>query len=207
MKKYYVYVWYIEETGEVFYVGKGSKDRCKSPKGRNKFFTNIYETHSCNYFLAFDKLTEKEAFQKEVETIAYYRENYPQFRLTNQTDGGEGVSGWIAPQEYREYFRIKNTGESNPNYGNFWTEEQKRNLSNQRKGMYSRERNPRAKRVMCIETGEIFLCILDAAEKYSIKSSSSVSMALNKKNKTAASLHWVEIKEDEILFFRVPSFR
>ena len=29
-KRYYVYVWYIKETGNVFYVGKGSGKRCKA---------------------------------------------------------------------------------------------------------------------------------------------------------------------------------
>ena len=39
--KYYVYEWYIEDTGEIFYLGKGSNNRMTSMKDRNKIFKEI----------------------------------------------------------------------------------------------------------------------------------------------------------------------
>ena len=35
---FYVYEWYIVETGEIFYVGKGCKNRYKSTCHRNRLF-------------------------------------------------------------------------------------------------------------------------------------------------------------------------
>ena len=93
MNKYYVYEYYIKETGEVFYVGKGKGNRYQNIKNRNKFFIDMYNTHNCSTRKVCENLSEDEAFSKEEELIRYYREN-TNFRLTNQTDGGEGTSGY-----------------------------------------------------------------------------------------------------------------
>lgn len=66
---YYVYEWYIEETGEVFHVGKGKLDRYKSIKGRNKYFLRIYKKYKCNSRIYADKLSEEEAYSLEIERI------------------------------------------------------------------------------------------------------------------------------------------
>lgn len=100
-KDYYVYVWYIKDTEEVFYVGKGRGKRYKQISNRNKFFKDMYASHDCDVKKVYENLTEIEAFQKEKEVILWYREN-TNFRLTNQTDGGEGSSGWNPPQEFRD---------------------------------------------------------------------------------------------------------
>ena len=101
MGEYYVYEWFIKDTNEVFYVGKGKGKRYKETKNRNKFFKDMYNAHSCDVRKVFEGLTEKEAFAQEVSLIAYYRENTT-FRLTNQTDGGEGSSGWCPDDDFRE---------------------------------------------------------------------------------------------------------
>lgn len=98
---YYVYIWYIVDTGEVFYVGKGKGKRYKQVSHRNKFFTDMYNSHNCTVKKIYENLTEDEAFQKEKDTVKWFREN-TNFRLTNQTDGGEGSSGWKPSQEFRD---------------------------------------------------------------------------------------------------------
>ena len=98
---YYVYIWYVIETGEVFYVGKGKGDRYKQLSSRNKFFIDMYNTHNCSVGKIYENLTEEEAFNKEIETIKWYREN-TNYRLTNQTDGGEGTSGWVPSQDFKD---------------------------------------------------------------------------------------------------------
>lgn len=229
--EYYVYEWYIVETDEVFYVGKGKNNRAKQLK-RNKFFMDMYNTHNCNFRIKIDNLTEEEAFEYEKKLIKYYREFYPEYRLTNQTDGGEGVSGlkvsdevknkhskfhknlWknekyrnkmlkirqsndsvYKSKEFREKISKLVKGENNPNYNNHWSEKQKEELRNKMIGRYDGENNPNynnrwneeqkanlsmirkdakynnenhgmAKRVICLETGEIFDCVKYAREKY-----------------------------------------
>ena len=100
-RKYYVYEWYIVNTNEVFYVGKGKGNRYRQTKGRNYFFQCMYNTRNCDVRKIYENLSEEEAFQKEIETIKYYKE-CTDYRLTNQTDGGDGTSGWIAPQEFKD---------------------------------------------------------------------------------------------------------
>ena len=100
-KIYYVYIWYIVDTGEVFYVGKGKGKRYKQTSHRNKFFNDMYNSHNCDVKKIYENLTESEAFQKEKDTVKWFREN-TSFRLTNQTDGGEGLSGWKPSQEFKD---------------------------------------------------------------------------------------------------------
>ena len=51
---FYVYEWFVKETGEVFYVGKGIKNRYKVKK-HNKFFNDfikiVHLTEDFQYLL------------------------------------------------------------------------------------------------------------------------------------------------------------
>jgi len=233
INKYYVYEWYIVDTGEVFYVGKGSGNRLHHITGRNKFFLCMYHSHNCKVRKVYDNLTEEEAFEKEIEMIKFYREN-TKYRLTNQTDGGEGTSGWKPTDEFRQKqsvihreqwknddFRqamiaIRNAengsykskefrdkisnlvrGKNNPNYNNYWSDEQKELLREKQKNnpLYKNETNPNAKKVICLETGEIFNCIKYAKEKYNIRSDGSITVALKNHARTAGGVHWVDFSE------------
>ena len=106
-RKYYIYVWKIKETQEVFYVGKGCGDRYKAISGRNKFFKDMYRTHNCECEILQGLLTEKEAFRHEVILIKYYRE-HTNNRLTNVSDGGEGTSGVKHTEESKKKLSIAN---------------------------------------------------------------------------------------------------
>jgi hypothetical protein len=194
----------------------------------------MHKSHNCNVRKIYEYLTEKEAFLKEIEIIKYYREN-TNYRLTNQTDGGEGSSGWEPPDEFKKKqseihkkqweneefrnkllairqdengiyksqefrYKISNLvkGSNNPNYKNYWSEEQKEYLRQKQKNndLYKNETNPNAKRIICVETGEIFDCIKFAKEQYKIKSETSISIALKEPVRTAGGVHWVEYSED-----------
>ena len=76
MNEYYVYEWFIVDTNEVFYVGKGKGNRYKEHKRRNKFFIDMYSTHKCDVRKIYENLSEEDAFKKEKELIAYYRKKY-----------------------------------------------------------------------------------------------------------------------------------
>ena len=65
--KYYVYEWFIVNTGEIFYVGKGCGNRVTSMKDRNEYFKNIRKKYDCNYRIVKDNLEEDEAYEYELE--------------------------------------------------------------------------------------------------------------------------------------------
>lgn len=131
MNEFYVYEWYIENTGEVFYIGKGKNDRFLEVKRRNKMFKDIYRTHNCSVRKIQENLTEQEAFKLEMKTIAYYKEN-TKYRLANQTNGGNGgnTRKFYNKHQLRAYSKkaslkrkgIINQGENNPMYGKSWVD-------------------------------------------------------------------------------------
>lgn len=230
-KIFYVYIWYVENTNEIFYVGKGKGKRYKQIARRNKFFTDMYNTHKCKVEIIFDHLTEKEAFDLEIEIIHLVR-TYTNDRLTNQSDGGEGNTGYIPSNETKikmskaskkrwedlnfkqKMIDMRNSPDSvyqskefkdkisklvqkenNPNYNNHWSDEQKKHLSELKIGKNLFSENGNAKSIICLETGEIFDCIVSATSKYSIKNSSSISIALKDEVRTAAGKHWKYFSE------------
>lgn len=70
------------------------------------------------------------------------------------------------------------------------TEQRKKKISEaNRKGQHARGNNPRAKKIICIDTGEIFECSTDAGEKYNCNAK-SIRNCCNGKYKTAGGLRW-----------------
>jgi len=137
---FYVYEYFVIDTDEVFYVGKGRRNRYKELHNRNKYFNNIYRKYSCDVRIAYEGLTNEEACQKEKETIAT-RWGQGQARC-NFTSGGTGFSeGKLNPRvlnppkgELNHFYGLRMTGESNHFYGKKHTDETKRKISLNRKG-------------------------------------------------------------------------
>ena len=65
--KYYVYEWYIEDTNEIFYVGKGTGNRVTSMKNRNSYFKNIRKKYKCNYRILKYFKNENDAYNYELK--------------------------------------------------------------------------------------------------------------------------------------------
>ena len=76
----------------------------------------------------------------------------------------------------------------NANYG---TRNEK--VSESRK-KYSHDKNPRAKKVICIETEQVFGCIKDAGEYYGINKQ-GINNCCKGKQLTAAGYHWMYYEE------------
>ncbi|APR02540.1 TPA: hypothetical protein ACXDAY_002330 [Clostridium botulinum] len=87
---FYVYEWYNVDNKEVFYVGKGKNKRYKNTTKRNQYFKNYYNKYECDVRKVKENLTEKEAFNYEIEVIEKYR-NIGQCKC-NLTNGGEGAT-------------------------------------------------------------------------------------------------------------------
>ena len=71
--EFYIYEWYFNNTGNVFYVGKGKGRRYRDEKGRNQKFTRYISKCDCSVRKVYENLTEKDAYAKEIELIAFYK--------------------------------------------------------------------------------------------------------------------------------------
>ena len=135
------------------------------------------------------KMTEQQ--KENLRQAVLKRCNDPEYiqRLTAQRRDPNGV---YQSKEFREKISSIVQGKDNPNYGNHWTDEQKQSLSKKQKESkrYEGEKNPNAKPIKCVETGETFSCIKNAQDKYNVKCGNSFTVALNHPTRTAAHLHW-----------------
>lgn len=81
-------------------------------------------------------------------------------------------------------------GEKHFFYGKHHTEEAKHKQSEAKKG----DKHPRAKKVMCIETGQLFGCIKDADKWCGI--TGGVGACVRGRSKTAGGYHWQYVMEE-----------
>lgn len=103
--KFYIYAHYRNDTGEVFYVGKGEGNRHKSKQGRNPYWENIVRAHGYKAEILEYFETEDEAFQAEQSLIAELgRKDLGKGLLVNMSDGGEGASGAVRTPEQRKKY-------------------------------------------------------------------------------------------------------
>ncbi len=98
--RFYTYIHRREDNGEVFYIGKGIGDRCKSHKNRNKYWERIVNKYGIIIEIAAKFETEEEAFSHEKYLISQYRGTGA--RLCNLTDGGDGPCGYRHTEETRQ---------------------------------------------------------------------------------------------------------
>jgi len=99
LPKFYVYVHTRNDTGKVFYVGKGSGRRAFVHTRRSQHWKNIVAKHgySVTEMARFD--LECDAFSAEIALIAKLRNDGVE--LVNRTPGGEGVAGLVHSAETR----------------------------------------------------------------------------------------------------------
>ena len=131
---YYTYVHRRASDNLIFYVGKGQKRRAWSIKGRNTHWHNSVKKHGIivEIFNLFDN--EKDAFADEIKLISVLSSFMP---LTNQTSGGEGVSGYKYSLEQIEKIKKRNSGDKNPNFGKKHTIDAIERMKNAKKGNHN----------------------------------------------------------------------
>lgn len=125
MNRFYVYEWYIIDTDEVFYVGKGTGNRCNITYNRNEYFKNVYNKYECDVRIYKNNLNEKTAYQIEIERIAELKKSDQAY--CNLTEGGTGfASGDLNPTSISPHYGDSNgmrtqdidfSGKNNPFYG------------------------------------------------------------------------------------------
>ena len=89
---YYVYEWFIVETGEIIYVGKGTRNRYKVRK-HNRFFDDMINRFECSSRIIKTFETEKEAFDYEFERVLELKMQ-GQCVCNLQSGGFGGSTGW-----------------------------------------------------------------------------------------------------------------
>ena len=205
----YVYQHIRLDTNKIFYIGIGSDEggnyyRAKRKSGRSKFWNNIINKTDYRIEIISDNISWEEA--KELEKITILK--IGRDNLCNLTDGGDGVIGWMPEKSTRERWseqrrgktywagkkhseetKIKisdsRMGKSPANKGIPLTNEQRKKISESKKGKPSNQR----KRVLCIETNQIFNSCEEAAEVLKINRT-SISRNASGKRKSANGLHF-----------------
>jgi hypothetical protein len=104
---YYVYV-HSKPSGEIFYVGKGSKNRITDKNNRNLHWVRVVEKYGYDSRTVVGGLQEWYAKELEIDLIAYYgRADLGYGPLVNETDGGDGLTSEDAK---KCYYNIKESG-------------------------------------------------------------------------------------------------
>jgi hypothetical protein len=119
---FYVYKWYNEDTNEIFYIGKGCRDRYKVTYRRNKEFLEYIDNHNVNKKIIKYFENEKEALQYEHELILKYKKLGQ--CSCNLDNGGTGGVNFIWTPEMREY-----KSKFNPMYNKFSKEKMAKSKS------------------------------------------------------------------------------
>ena len=102
---FYIYAHYRNDTGEVFYIGKGEGNRHKSKQGRNPYWHNIVKAHGYKIEILEHYESEEEAFQAEQALIVELgRKDLGNGLLVNMSDGGEGASGAVRTPAQRQRY-------------------------------------------------------------------------------------------------------
>lgn len=108
---FYLYEHCRVDTGIVFYVGKGTRNRLTAERDRNRHWRNI--VNKCGGFEAkktFESADEELVLLAEVERIDQLKRLG--YKLCNITDGGEGTSGMVHTLESRAKIGVKHSKES-----------------------------------------------------------------------------------------------
>jgi hypothetical protein len=111
---FYVYEHWRPDEGVIFYVGKGQKRRAwDAHRGRNRWHKFIFAKLKAmgikhEVRIVQKEMSERAAFDKEVELIAYWRAQGAD--LVNITDGGDGPSGRKHTEEWKQANSLRMKG-------------------------------------------------------------------------------------------------
>ena len=100
MTMFYTYIHTRKSDGQVFYVGKGVRNRATSSHGRSTYWARVSSKHGFVTNILAHWPTEEEAFLHEKFLIACFNDMHAP--LVNMTLGGEGASGKQCSPETRK---------------------------------------------------------------------------------------------------------
>lgn len=258
---FYVYTHARADTGEIFYVGKGTRGRLHCKDSRNAWWRNIVAKHGFTAEIVSRHDTELGALAAEESLIA--KLSAAGTKLCNLTSGGRSNAGYKFSEESKAKMRLsankrwtldertsfsikKSIALSSPEarakmsaiakaqweagdgkqiaaLKEFWSKEENRKAQSVRRKQYLRERpeareaisqrakirladprkNPMARSVRCIETGQLFDVMKFALEwlhEVGIPKpdASNLTRCCRGKSHTAHGYHWEYVNAGDI---------
>ena len=155
---YYVYEWFVKTTGEIFYVGKGTRNRYKVKK-HNKFFNYFIKKYDCESRII-------KTFENEQDAFAYEFERVNELKLLGQCvcniyqGGAGGTTSWWT-DEMRDYYSKNNVMKS---------ENQRKRMSRNnpmKNKNVAKKVNKKNKRKVCIGD-KVYEGLIDIAREYGV---------------------------------------
>lgn len=165
---------------------------------QNKYFYSAIKKYSWSNFkheILFDNLSKEEACQKEIELISTYKSTNREYGYNISTGGDVGTAGMHHSEETKEKMSKIRMGKcylsdeakkriADANRGKHHSAETRKKLSQAHIGVQTRN-----KKVICVETGEVFCSILDAGKSKNI-SRSAIGNCLRGLSKKSGGYHW-----------------
>ena len=108
---FYTYAHIRNDTGLIFYIGKGSGRRAWKTDSRSKHWQNIASKHGYRVEILARWCDESDAFAHERLLIDVFKSLGHQ--LVNLTDGGEGASGLVRGAEFSAALSQRKRGNTN----------------------------------------------------------------------------------------------
>lgn len=166
-----------------------------------KFYEAIKEYGFDNFehIILFENLNQKDAFNKEIELIKKYDSITNGYNIL--IGGNLSNTDLHFTKEHKEKIGFANKGEKNGMYGKTHTDEVKNIISKKSKKQWLNEdyrhkmeyivkyQKNHFRKVMCLETGEIFFSIAEASRKYHIQKANIIKCCKGERN-MCGNLHW-----------------
>ena len=168
-----------------------------------------YGWNNIKHEILFNNLTKKEAEQKEIELIAFYKSNQREYGYN--VESGGNCTGMLSNKQkekisksLKEYYKNnpearKNISEKakkriSPTKGKHLSEETKNKISISH--LKSEKKNKYKKSIICIETNIKYNSIKEAGRILQINSR-SIQKVCKGERQTAGKLHWKFAKEEK----------
>jgi group I intron endonuclease len=198
---FYTYAHYKPLNNELFYIGKGTKNRYLSKSNRNKHWINIVNKHGFVSKILSWWETEEEALEHEKLLIASLKDIG--VSLCNATNGGEGISGFKHSEEtkddmsksrkgihFRKTYDISQDTRlkmSVAQTGRKHSQEVRKKISEantgQNNAMYGKP-SPRRKKIICLTNNKVYDCITDAANELKVNAPKITLVCQGTRNST-----------------------
>lgn len=213
---YCVYV-HINKINNKIYIGQTCQELNKRWRkdgsgyiGCTKFYNAIkkYGWDNFEHIVIRDELTLDEANLLEEYLITQYHSTDDRYGYNIQAGGNnhtipeetrKQISNTKLSQhlhmseEQKQWMRKAYSGKGNPFYGKRHSEDTRKKMQKNHADVKG-GKNPMAKKVLCIETGQIFLCAGDAAKSIN-RSKSAITNCCSGRSETSGGYHWKYVEE------------